>query len=43
VRRILLRVNSAKMTNKTSATAKDVRNSLNIIVPILDKRFPRHL
>lgn len=43
LRRILLRVNSAKMTNKTSATAKDVRNSLNIVVPILDKRFPRHL
>ena len=43
VRRILLRVNSVKMTNKTSATAKDVRNSLNTIAPILDKRFPRHL
>ena len=43
VRRILLRVTSAKMTNKTRATAKDVRNSLSIIAPILDKRFPCHL
>lgn len=43
VRRIRLRVASAKITNKTSATAKDVRNSLNIIVPIVDKRFPCHL